>query len=116
MEATPASTNERTTAGPAFCAATVPVSTKMPVPMMAPTPRAVRFTGPSARWRLLSVSASACRSVTLLRRNKFMGGQVWVIVLLGRVNELRVEGSQGNVRKLSGAGGGGMLECWSYGG
>src|SRR5574340_1267097 len=37
------------TAGPAFWAATVPVSTKMPVPMIAPMPNAVRFTGPSAR-------------------------------------------------------------------
>src|SRR5436309_3555225 len=68
----PASTNESTTAGPAFCAATVPVSTKMPVPMIAPMPSAVRFTAPSTRLRLWSVSASTCRSVTLFRRNKFM--------------------------------------------
>ena len=37
-----ASTNEMTMAGPAFVAACWPVSTKMPVPMMTPTPKNVR--------------------------------------------------------------------------
>src|SRR5881397_3763741 len=68
----PASTNASTTAGPAFCAATVPVSTKMPVPMMAPIPSMVRLSAPRARLRLWSVSASVCRSVTLFRRSRFM--------------------------------------------
>ena len=36
-------------AGPAFAAAAWPVSTKMPVPMIAPMPSAMRFTGPSTR-------------------------------------------------------------------
>ena len=38
----PASTKEITIAGPAFVAACWPVSTKMPVPMMTPTPKNVR--------------------------------------------------------------------------
>ena len=44
---------EETMAGPAYCAAAWPVRTKMPAPMMAPMPSAVRLTGPSARLRLL---------------------------------------------------------------
>ena len=43
------------TAGPAFCAATVPVSTKMPVPMMPPTPSAVRCQALRVRFRLVSL-------------------------------------------------------------
>ena len=46
-------------AGPALSAAATPVNTKMPVPMMAPTPRAVRPTGPSTRLRRFSPSTSA---------------------------------------------------------
>jgi hypothetical protein len=45
-------TKESNTAGPAFRAAAVPVSTKMPVPIMAPMPSVVRFNGPKARLRL----------------------------------------------------------------
>ena len=59
IDATPASTNDSTTAGPEFCAATVPVSTKIPVPMIAPMPSSVRLNGPSARRRLCSLAASA---------------------------------------------------------
>ena len=40
---------ESTSAGPAFCEAAVPVSTKMPVPMIEPMPSAVRWSGPSER-------------------------------------------------------------------
>src|SRR5216683_1007719 len=72
MDATPARMNESTTAGPEFKAATVPVRTKIPVPMIAPMPSIVRLSAPRARFRLWSVSASACRSVTLFRRNRFM--------------------------------------------
>src|ERR1017187_10460722 len=36
-------------AGPVYCAAVVPVSTKMPAPMIAPIPSVIRFTGPSTR-------------------------------------------------------------------
>jgi hypothetical protein len=38
----PASTNDREMAGPALVAAAMPVSTKMPVPMMTPMPKTVR--------------------------------------------------------------------------
>jgi hypothetical protein len=51
---------EITSAGPAFCDAAVPVRTKIPVPMIDPIPRVVRFSGPSARRRVL-LSASARR-------------------------------------------------------
>ena len=42
-------TIERTMAGPALAAAAWPVSTKMPVPMMAPTPSMTSCAGPSTR-------------------------------------------------------------------
>src|SRR4051794_5459759 len=48
-------------AGPASAAATRPVITKMPAPMMAPMPSEVRPTGPSTRRRRFSPSASARR-------------------------------------------------------
>ena len=38
-------------AGPVCCAATVPVSTKIPVPIIAPSPTEVSVTGPSTRFR-----------------------------------------------------------------
>ena len=46
-------------AGPASLAATRPVMTKMPAPMMAPTPSEVRPTGPRTRRSRFSPSASA---------------------------------------------------------
>src|SRR5262245_8643909 len=49
-------------AGPASMAATRPVMTKMPAPMIAPMPRDVSPTGPSTRRSRFSPSASA-RSV-----------------------------------------------------
>ena len=45
----PAMIIESTSAGPANCAAAVPVMTKMPAPMIAPTPSVVRLNGPSVR-------------------------------------------------------------------
>src|ERR1035438_1422347 len=72
----PASAKERITAGPAFWAAAVPVSTKMPVPMMQPMPSKTKLSGPSARWRLLSVSASACRSAQPLTEPMKHNGEV----------------------------------------
>ena len=44
-----AATIERDMAGPALSAAATPVRTKMPVPMIAPTPRLVNPTGPRTR-------------------------------------------------------------------
>ncbi len=40
-------------AGPALAEATWPVRTKMPAPMMAPTPRLIRLMGPSERFSSL---------------------------------------------------------------
>jgi hypothetical protein len=48
MHATPASTNDRITAGPASATPT-PTTMKMPVPMIAPTPSAVRSSAPTDR-------------------------------------------------------------------
>ena len=56
--------NESATAGPAFAAAARPVSTKMPVPMMAPTPSMTRSSAVSARFNPVSFSASARRRST----------------------------------------------------
>ena len=42
----PAITNEIAMAGPEFEAATVPVSTKIPAPMMTPTPKTTRSSAP----------------------------------------------------------------------
>src|SRR5438874_6642902 len=52
---------DSTRAGQAFCAAAVPVNTKIPVPIMHPIPSAIRFQGPSDR-RSSPRSASACSS------------------------------------------------------
>src|SRR5205809_1999422 len=68
----PANVNDSTTAGPEFWAATVPVRTKIPVPMIAPMPSMVRLSAPRARFKLWSVSASVWSSVTLFRRRRFM--------------------------------------------
>ena len=54
MQAIPATTNESISAGPALSCAASPVRTKIPVPMIAPTPRLVRPTGPSTRRRRFS--------------------------------------------------------------
>src|SRR5689334_22065091 len=54
--------NERRIAGPAAVAATGPVRTKIPVPMMAPMPSVTRLIGPSARRR---PPASPCASARI---------------------------------------------------
>jgi hypothetical protein len=56
-------TMEMTSAGPAFCDAAVPVSTKIPVPMIDPTPNAVRLSLPRDR-RSVPRSASRRSSAT----------------------------------------------------
>ena len=64
-------------AGPAVCAAAVPVSTKMPAPMMAPMPSIVRLSAPSARLSVTaspSAAASACRCAMLLVDHKPIAG------------------------------------------
>ena len=47
-------------AGPAYCAAAVPVSTKIPAPMIAPMPSVVRFSAPSARLSVCSAPSPRC--------------------------------------------------------
>src|SRR5262249_61262964 len=59
----PATTKDSMMAGPASWAATRPVITKIPEPMMAPLPSEVSEIGPRTRRRRLSPSASA-RSVS----------------------------------------------------
>src|SRR5262249_10897389 len=55
------------TAGPALLAAVSPVVTKMPAPMMAPTPSDVRAIGPRARRSRFSPSISLRRFSSDLR-------------------------------------------------
>src|SRR6185295_11672213 len=54
MQASPATTKDNMRAGPVLSWAATPVSTKMPVPMTAPTPSAESWTGPSTRRRRFS--------------------------------------------------------------
>src|SRR5438093_8548657 len=68
----PATTNERMSPGPALSWAASPVSTKMPAPMMAPTPRAVRLTGPSTRRSRCSPSISESRTATGLTAKSWL--------------------------------------------
>ena len=60
MQVTPASTNDSTIAGPESPIAS-PMMTKMPVPMIAPTPSAVRSSAPTERRsRVPSAASSSC--------------------------------------------------------
>src|SRR5687768_7131951 len=71
----PATMNASTMAGPAYCAAALPVSTKIPVPMIAPMPSATRLTDPRVRLRVCvpSLDASACSSSIDLRVKRLIG-------------------------------------------
>src|SRR3954470_18428733 len=69
----PENTNESAIAGPALAPAASPVSTKIPVPMITPTPKTVSWIGPSSlrSWCSdSSVSAMDCSMVFV--RNRFM--------------------------------------------
>ena len=58
-------------------AAAVPVRMKMPEPMTAPTPKAVRLQGPSVLLRRLSGSSEALiRASMLLVRNSWLNGLI----------------------------------------
>src|SRR5439155_1693886 len=59
MQVTPATTYESMSAGPATLCAAAPVATKMPAPMMAPTPRLVSWTGPRTRRSRFSPAISS---------------------------------------------------------
>jgi hypothetical protein len=50
-------------AGPAYCAAAAPVSTKIPAPMIAPIPSVIRFKGPRARFNACSPSFCDSRRI-----------------------------------------------------
>src|SRR6185437_10002870 len=69
MQPMPAMMKEMTIAGPACWAAATPVSTKMPVPMMPPIPKAISAGMPRARTRCLP-AASSWYSETGLIANK----------------------------------------------
>src|SRR5690348_6929887 len=56
----PARMKAKVTAGPAWVAATTPVNTKMPTPMMPPRPMAVSCQRPSTRRKCLLSPASRC--------------------------------------------------------
>src|SRR5881296_2165692 len=62
MQAILETTNDSISAGPVLSCAATPVSTKMPVPMIAPTPRLVSDTGPSTRRSRCSPAISSSRS------------------------------------------------------
>ena len=73
MQATPATTNESISAGPVVSWATLPTRTKMPVPMIAPIPKALNATGPSTRLRRWPPSNSCDRlSRDLVANNGFL--------------------------------------------
>ncbi|MNX82447.1 hypothetical protein D3C86_1141770 [compost metagenome] len=75
----PAKMKERMIPGPAHLAAAVPVMTKMPVPMIAPMPSAVKSRAP--RTRLRPESWNSPTGLRTIRRLKMEGGirsSVWV--------------------------------------
>src|ERR1700750_404126 len=57
--------NESTTAGPAVSAATAPVRTNIPAPMVPPTPKQVRLTNPSDRGNFAAPVGCSAVSVQL---------------------------------------------------
>ena len=63
--------NDSVMAGPVNSDATVPVMEKSPAPIITPTPRATRLTGPSTLFRVLlpEAFASACRASMLFLIN-----------------------------------------------
>src|SRR5262245_11508425 len=73
--------NEIRMPGPASLAATRPVITKIPAPMMAPMPSEVRPIGPRARRRRLSPSASALRVSSDLVANSCRKNNMNVLVV-----------------------------------
>ena len=80
----PAMTYDSVMPGPAYVAAATPVRTKMPAPIMAATPNAVRLTTPRERLRRCSGS-SACdtiRSIGLTRASVAVWSAQANVVLL----------------------------------
>ena len=97
-------------AGPEFCAATDPVRTKMPVPMMAPIPSAIRFVAPSARLRVCSPTSSTSSLIMLrgfltsrsgmvcVQRNIYADACAQIGVGWGAIRPIR-SGDHGKVRR-----------------
>jgi hypothetical protein len=71
-----------TSAGPAWFAAAVPVSTKIPVPMMAPTPSNTSARASSVRCNSLNVSASCSSPIGLVENSRL--GMADSRAILGR--------------------------------
>src|SRR5512142_384480 len=89
------------TAGPAYNAAAWPVSTKIPAPMMAPTPSVTRLNGPRVRLSDLPpvASASARSAVMDLVAQRDMAG-----ILAGGARNL-----PGPTSRVTGCGAGGRI-------
>jgi len=67
----PATTKDSMMAGPAWAAATWPVRTKMPAPMMAPMPRLIRLMGPRDRFSSLLAASFWIWDTDFLRNRRF---------------------------------------------
>src|SRR5436190_4854796 len=79
---------DSTSAGPAFCDAAVPVSTKMPVPMIDPMPSAVRFSGPSERLRRPRSASARSASSDFFVKNPIPPMLPWrTATCLGRTDQ-----------------------------
>ena len=85
--ASPASTNEITTPGPAYCAAAVPVVTKMPAPTTLAIPSVVRLkapiAAPSRRFRsfLAWTRIVSRRSATARKLDRYARGNHYCVAM-----------------------------------
>src|SRR5579863_404467 len=86
--ATEAMMNDTISAGPA-CTAPVPVSTKMPVPMIAPMPRKVRSSAPSVFFKPAACAPAIMCSTFFLRKRDMLGRGLLVGERGGRRGALR---------------------------
>src|SRR5438105_12373389 len=102
---------ESTRAGPANCAAAVPVMTKMPAPIMAPMPSVVRLNPPSPR-RSVPDSASAMSSAMGFRVRRLIPHHAGALrparappvrELSEICQALRLRSAQAIARRLNGA-------------
>src|SRR5215212_307007 len=75
-----ATTNESTTAGPAWSAAAIPVSENRPAPMIAPMPRATRLTGPRVFFKWCSPLSDSA----LIRSSDFVANRLIYFAFQGK--------------------------------
>src|SRR5579872_5218483 len=73
MQVMPETTKESIRAGPVRSCAATPVSTKMPVPMMAPTPKLESWTGPRMRRSRFSLRSSSSSMACGFVWNSWLG-------------------------------------------